>query len=295
MDLDSENYDVDVVNGNSLKIDDNIGVIVCTSSTRPSTPFNGQYIYETDTGFQGIWRSALSSWVIPRGALFSSSIRPSVGLYEGYMFYRTDRDWIEVWDGAAWRVHGTAICSNPADLANIDFPKSGQLAITIDFDTLWQYDGVLGAWFQLGTHMVKRHRRSTVSATANSNTAVAVARLDSVQGRAGRALTVKTGSLHPTSTITTDTMRCEIRFSSSGLATTASPVLPGAQIFENWGNTGYLEATLVPGANATYSFLLCVAREIGSGLATLHADGNRLTEIKVYDEGQDPGSTGTNL
>ena len=36
MDADTENYDVDVVNGNSLKIDANIGVVMCTSATRPS-------------------------------------------------------------------------------------------------------------------------------------------------------------------------------------------------------------------------------------------------------------------
>jgi len=296
MDADTENYDVDVVNGNSLKIDANIGVVMCTSATRPSTPYDGQQIYETDTGFQGIWRSAISTWTSPRATMFSSSIRPTVGLYEGFTFYRTDRDWLETWDGGSWRVQNVAICSNPADLSAVDFPKSGQLAVTVDRDVLWQYDGVTSSWVPMGPRLVKRHRRTTTSAGSTSNSAVAVARLDGVPGIPGRALTVRTGSLHPTSTNTADTMRCEIRYAVGGAAaTTASTVLPGALIFENWGNTGQLEATIVPGSNTTYSFLLCFARELGSGTATLFADGNRLIEIKAYDESEDPGSTGVNL
>ena len=296
MDADSENYDVDVVNANSLLVDANVGVVICTSVTRPSTPYSGQSIYETDTGKFGLWRSDLAQWIVPRATPYASTVAPTLGLYEGFLYYRTDRDWYEVWDGAFWRVVGVGIVANFGELATyIPNPRSGQVAITTDFDVMWQYDGATSTWIALGPRLMKRHRRSTTSANSTNNTAVAVARLDGVLGRAGRALTVRTGALHPTSTVTTDTMRLEIRFSTSGVATTASAVLPGAQIYENWGNTGYIEGTVVPGADSTYSFLLCHAREIGSGTATVYADGTRLTEIKVYDEGLDPGSSGTNL
>jgi hypothetical protein len=37
--------------------------VVCTSSTRPSSPYNGMFIYETDTGMTLQYRT--SSWVLP--------------------------------------------------------------------------------------------------------------------------------------------------------------------------------------------------------------------------------------
>ena len=52
--------DVDVVdlNDNSDRIDGNIGYVVCTSGTRPGTPWQGMPIYETDTGFCYVWTGA---------------------------------------------------------------------------------------------------------------------------------------------------------------------------------------------------------------------------------------------
>lgn len=47
---------------------------VCTSTTRPSSPYNGQLVWETDTGKSFIWNG--SSWV-----LFSAPNPPTVSLY----------------------------------------------------------------------------------------------------------------------------------------------------------------------------------------------------------------------
>jgi hypothetical protein len=46
----SENYSVGTVNNNSDKIDGAVGFEECTSSTRPSAPFNGKAAWESDTG-----------------------------------------------------------------------------------------------------------------------------------------------------------------------------------------------------------------------------------------------------
>lgn len=54
--------DIAVLNANSDKLDSAVGMFICTSTTRPSTPFNGQTIYETDTKNQRIWITATSSW-----------------------------------------------------------------------------------------------------------------------------------------------------------------------------------------------------------------------------------------
>ena len=61
----SDNVDIAVLNTNSDKIDSAIGVTVCTSTTRPATPFEGQNIYETDTKITyvyqgGAWKAVVS-------------------------------------------------------------------------------------------------------------------------------------------------------------------------------------------------------------------------------------------
>ena len=72
--------------------------------------------------------------------VFTSATRPSLGLYEGRIGYPTDRDWIEVYDGAAWRVKGSATVANFAALSNIPNPFTGQL-VTDSVGTVWVYNG----------------------------------------------------------------------------------------------------------------------------------------------------------
>lgn len=144
--------------------------------------------------------------------------------------------------------------------------------------------------------IVKRHRRTTSSSGAASTTLVPVIRLDDVSLTAGRLYRITTGTLHPTSTVTTDTIQVQIHYSTTGVATTASAVLPGAQAFELFGNTSILDTVYVPGSNLTASFLLAVARSLGTGTATLLADSVRRIELMVFDQGVDTGATGgTNL
>lgn len=52
--------DIDKLNENADKVDAAISTTVCTSSTRPTTPFQGQLILETDTGRIYVW---LGSWI----------------------------------------------------------------------------------------------------------------------------------------------------------------------------------------------------------------------------------------
>lgn len=67
------------------------------------------------------------------------------GLYDGLTIYRRDRDWIEVYDGAAWRVQGVAVCSSTADITSaITSPYTGQLAIDTSTGVVYRYTG--SAW-----------------------------------------------------------------------------------------------------------------------------------------------------
>lgn len=57
-----EAADIDKINGNMDKLDDAAGAYLCTSGTRPATPFSNQIIRETDTKNVMIWSSAAGRW-----------------------------------------------------------------------------------------------------------------------------------------------------------------------------------------------------------------------------------------
>lgn len=54
--------DIDVINANMDKIDKAIGLSFVTSTTRPSTPYDGQLIKETDTQRFLAYRQSASNW-----------------------------------------------------------------------------------------------------------------------------------------------------------------------------------------------------------------------------------------
>jgi hypothetical protein len=81
--------------------------IVCASTTRPSSPFEGQEIYETDTQKTLVYNG--SSWVetsdldySPSATVCTSSTRPSSGLFEGQRIYETDTNKELTYSGSGW-------------------------------------------------------------------------------------------------------------------------------------------------------------------------------------------------
>lgn len=97
-----EPADIDKINDNMTKLDADAGAYVCTSSTRPATPYNGKIIFETDTRKTMIYKSATTSWepvdsqgkivanAAARDALFASPtqgtnvFRTDIGVTETY-------------------------------------------------------------------------------------------------------------------------------------------------------------------------------------------------------------------
>lgn len=72
----SDVVDVAVLNANADKIDAAVGTVKCTSTTRPTTPYEGQAIYETDTKrtmtyINGVWEADVNATVV----------NPLVGVY----------------------------------------------------------------------------------------------------------------------------------------------------------------------------------------------------------------------
>lgn len=212
--------------------------------------------------------------------------------YDGMPIYRRDRDWVEVYDGTAWRVAGIAHCASASDRDTaITDPYPGQLAVTTDSSTVWIRRTT--AWERYPRGLIARARRTTNSNPANSSAHVPVLRVDNIAVRAGRAYIVKTSELNPETSDATTTYRVTIRFSTSGPATPASPVLPGAEPFDFRDGSTAIETSYIPATNHTLSVLLCIARINGSGTARLLADPLGWIELFVYDEGIDIGDTGT--
>ncbi|MET9647571.1 hypothetical protein [Streptomyces syringium] len=71
--------------------------------------------------------------------------RDGTTAYPGAQVYRQDRRWVEVHDGAAWRVANLPVGSSAADLAAaVTAPALGQLAFGTGDNLLYRWDG--SAW-----------------------------------------------------------------------------------------------------------------------------------------------------
>lgn len=83
---DDEPADIDKINENFQLLDQLLNVMTVTSTTRPSTPINGQIIFETDTEDVLFWSSVKGKWY---------QMRPHVGTtappnpQEGYLWADT--------------------------------------------------------------------------------------------------------------------------------------------------------------------------------------------------------------
>lgn len=61
--------------------------------------------------------------------------------YDGMAIWRIDRDWLEVYDGAKWRVFTVGSVSSVADRAAVTNPYNGQIIYRTDFGLHERYDG----------------------------------------------------------------------------------------------------------------------------------------------------------
>jgi hypothetical protein len=67
--------------------------------------------------------------------------RAALPAYRGLTAYRGDRNWLEVNDGAAWRVSSVPVCTALTDITN---PYQGQLVVSLADGLLYTYNGT--AW-----------------------------------------------------------------------------------------------------------------------------------------------------
>ena len=99
----SDLVDIAVLNQNADKLDAAAGATICTSSTRPTAPFNGQIIFETNTNSTLVYKAATSSWTILGGVyICTSGTRPGLP-YEGQQILETDTKKEYTYVSGAWQ------------------------------------------------------------------------------------------------------------------------------------------------------------------------------------------------
>ena len=156
------NYDVNKFSADNLKIDNAFGTVICTSSTRPSTGlYDGLTLWETDTKrftvrVSGAWVPVPGRVIVADQTARTAIVAP----YDGMQIWRQDRDWEEIYDGAAWRVQGVAKGASIADLASaITSPYTDQIATATDINMLCRYDGTNWVGFAPMGGSSAAHRR----------------------------------------------------------------------------------------------------------------------------------------
>ena len=134
---------------------------MCASTTRPSSPFEGQEIYETDTQKTLVYSG--TAWVetndldySPSATVCTSSTRPTTGLFEGQRIYETDTNKEFTYSGSGWvQTNQWSTTSGVTDVNNLIVPPSASIYRTnnltsytsdtnIAFETEdWDTDGMV--------------------------------------------------------------------------------------------------------------------------------------------------------
>lgn len=166
------NFDGSKISADNVKIDNAIGTVICTSTTRPSTGlFNGLTIYETDSGRilvynAGAWRLETAS-ILPVASLAARNALTPV--WSGFLIWRTDMRWMEMYDAAsaAWRVQGFVKCDALADITN---PTTNQMTLLSTDQIVYRWTGSAWteAWIANGISAATRHRAKYTQTSVQS-------------------------------------------------------------------------------------------------------------------------------
>lgn len=159
-------------------LDTAVGTTVCTSGTRPSVPFIGQSIRETDTGLHYTWDGSAWQLTTRCATVCTSTTRPT-STFTGLLIYETDTLLVYVWTGAAWVLYprGLTVCTSTSRPAA---PTTGTLIYETDsFDlVLW-----VGTWVVLERAYIYGGKdvvhTNTLTATGNNQTEILINNMDS--------------------------------------------------------------------------------------------------------------------
>lgn len=259
--------------------------------------FVGLCVRQADTGALYVQRAtpgnADGAWKIvapqPEPVATQAARDAFTNLYVGRSILRTDRNWVEVYDGAGWRIQGIPVVANVGDLAAITSPYGGQLAWSTGDSKHYAY--VSGAWQRADWPdpwgvLVGKRRTSGANYSIGIGGTEALTNMDTgnVNVLSGRRYKIN-AKLKLTGTVNSDTYQLLLRENS----------LTGTQRGEYvwWCPTnvyGFSQPLVsfeyIPAANAVINFVLSAKRLGGTGSLSVNGglDSNT-TFLEVEDCG----------
>lgn len=111
-----------ILNDNFAILDDLVPNTLRTRLTRPNSPFAGQKIYESDTGYERIWNAVSASWESLNVIRTTSVAARPVGAIVGDRLIDTDTGIERVWNGSLWAACNTS--PTLYDTADATWPQS---------------------------------------------------------------------------------------------------------------------------------------------------------------------------
>ena len=140
---------------------------------------------------------------------------------------------------------------------------------------------------------IYRTYRSTDGGPTSGTTELALLRLSNMEFVDGRAYRIEASELRSDQSVAGDHFKWQLRYSTSGDATTSSAVLIRSEATADTDSIPPLIGYIRPTADGTYSVLVSIVRTSGSGTTTTKADDENDLSIVVYDEGFSVADTGT--
>lgn len=150
----SETVDVSsALDANFDLLDGLVPNTACTAAARPALPFDGQFIWETDTGIIRVWNATLARWLqFGQKYLLSTDARPSNALV-GDTLFETDTAIVRRWNGTRFKPVGAGniyeSVSNGGDFNINANPQVGisALIFTVDGFTPYQFEYFAPGWY----------------------------------------------------------------------------------------------------------------------------------------------------
>lgn len=112
------------LNANFLAIDTLAHAVVCTSATRPGSPYAGQVIYETDTRLSYIRNTANTAWLLIGGIPSVSSTATVLSPYTGQIVFVTTGNTFMRYTGSAWTTQSMFTHSGTATVSTQETTSS---------------------------------------------------------------------------------------------------------------------------------------------------------------------------
>jgi len=206
-------------------------------------------------------------------AVASAAARPATGLYNGFRIYRTDRKWVEIYDGSAWRVQGVAIATGASDLTTaVDAPYSGQQAYRTDSGKIYQYDG--SVWLPEGQ---VAGRLVTAAGAINSGIGTTETNITKMAITGAKLSTAKFYLLNVNLVVNftnaSDSFYVRIRRDTavSGTVVAEWPWIPDVNGYDD--GRSFSQPYKPPANASSASFYVSLQRIAGSGTVSVYGDG----------------------